>query len=377
MINVGAVGVGMIGQDHIRRLTQVLTGARVAAVADTDTDRARAVAATVPGCAAFSDGEALIGSAGVDAVVVTSWGPTHERYVLAALALGKPVFCEKPLATSVAACARIVAAEVAAGRRLVQVGFMRRFDPRYRAVRDVVAGGTLGAPLLMHAAHRNPSVPPHFTGEMIISDSAVHDIDVARWLFADEVTAVTVHTPRRNRRAIGFADPVLMLLEMRGGALVDVEVSLHAGYGYDIRGEVVCEDGVVALSESPGAVVRARGDGAPGTGGGGAGDAGGRAGGRVSGPVPADWRERFADAFDAELRAWLDSQCGGPDDAGDGGVGGGGGTGDSGAGAGAVGPSAWDGYAVTAVCEGALRALAGGTRELVEIPVPPPLYNPC
>src|ERR1700754_2995571 len=273
-LGVGVIGVGMIGQDPIRRLTHVLSGARVAAVTDVDLDRARTVADDLPRAALHASGQDLIADPDVDAVVVTSWGPTHEEYVLACIEAGKQVFCEKPLATTREACDRIVDAEVAAGRRMVMVGFMRRFDPQYRAMKAVVTGGEIGAPLLMHAAHRNPSVPPHFTSEMIINDSTVHDVDVARWMFDDEPSAVAVLKARRSRKAApGFDDPLLVLLEMRSGVLVDVEAMVNAGFGYDIRGEVVCEDGTVELSETAGAVVKR--------------------GGRYAGRVPENWRERF------------------------------------------------------------------------------------
>ena len=76
----------------------------------------------------MTTGQDLISDPGVDAIIVASWGPTHEEYVLAGIAAGKQVFCEKPLATTREACERILDAEVAAGRRLVMVGFMRRYD---------------------------------------------------------------------------------------------------------------------------------------------------------------------------------------------------------------------------------------------------------
>src|SRR4029077_10153927 len=165
-INVGIIGVGMIGQDHIRRLTQVIPGAAVVAVTDVNTEQAQRVASGVPGAKAFATGQELIAHESVDAIVVCSWGPTHEEYVLTAIAAGKPVFCEKPLATTQEACLRIIAAEVAFGRRLVQVGYMRRYDRADRELKAVVDSGAIGAPLMMHCAHRNPSVPPHYTKDM-------------------------------------------------------------------------------------------------------------------------------------------------------------------------------------------------------------------
>ena len=118
----------MIGQDHIRRITQVLTGGAVVAVNDVDAARAGQVAAGLPGAVVHATAADLIADAGVDAVLVASWGPAHEEQVLAAIGAGKPVFCEKPLAPTSDACLRIMDAEMAAGRRCVQVGFMRRYD---------------------------------------------------------------------------------------------------------------------------------------------------------------------------------------------------------------------------------------------------------
>ena len=126
-VNVGVIGVGMIGQGPHPPAHHVLAGAGVTAVTDVNLDEAKKVAEgsrrTV-----HSTGQELINDDAVDAVLVCSWGPTHEEYVLAAIAAGKPVFCEKPLATSQEACRRIIDAEVAFGRRLVQVGYMRRYD---------------------------------------------------------------------------------------------------------------------------------------------------------------------------------------------------------------------------------------------------------
>lgn len=332
VVKVGVIGVGMIGQDHIRRLTRVLAGAEVVAISDVDAERARRVADGIDGASAFATGEELIRARGVDAVLVASWGATHEPYVLACIGAGKPVFCEKPLATTQEACLRIIEAEIAFGRRLVQVGFMRRYDEAYQALRQVVASGAIGTPLIVHSVHRNPSVPAHYTSDMAINDTAVHDIDICRWLLDDEVVATRVLVPRRNRRAGDLRDPIVVLLETAGGALVDVEVSVNIAYGYDIRGEVVGESGTASLAESNTVLVRREG--------------------AFSGRVPEDWRERFIRAYDSELREWLAAAAQGT----------------------ATGPSAWDGYVATAVCDAALEALRTGAREEVTLRERPSFY---
>ncbi|MGC8470439.1 MAG: Gfo/Idh/MocA family oxidoreductase [Acetobacteraceae bacterium] len=332
-IAIGVIGTGMIGQEHIRRLTSAVAGGRIAAVADADPARARAVAATVPGARVHDSGEALIADPAVEAIVVTSWGPTHEAYVLGAIAAGKPVFCEKPLATTQAACLRIIEAEVAFGRRLVQVGFMRRFDGAYRAMKEAITSGAIGAPLLFHSAHRNPSVPSHYVSDMALNDTAVHDIDIARFLLEDEVVAASVLKPRRNRRGETLDDPLLLLLEMAGGAIVDVETSVNIAYGYDIRGEVVGESGTVKLAERNPVVVKSAG--------------------RFAGEVPADWRARFHAAFDAEMLAWVAAAAQGT----------------------AAGPSSWDGYAATVVSDAALASLHQGGRVAVAMREKPALYR--
>ena len=103
-VRVGVIGVGLIGEDHVRRLTTVLDGASVTAVTDVDSGRAAAVAERYGVATVHATGEEVIADPQVDAVVVASWSPTHEQYVLASIAAGKPVFCEKPLATTAQAC---------------------------------------------------------------------------------------------------------------------------------------------------------------------------------------------------------------------------------------------------------------------------------
>ena len=194
-LRVGVIGTGMIGQDHIRRLTQVLSGAEVVAVSDADADVARQVAAGLTNATVHATGEDLIATRGSTRSSSARGVPPTRTYVLASIAAGKPVFCEKPLATTEEACRRIIDAEVAHGSRLVQVGFMRRYDAAYRALKEVIDSGEIGAPLMYYSGHRNPDVPAHYTKDMAIVDTAVHDFDVARWLLGEELVAIRVLPP--------------------------------------------------------------------------------------------------------------------------------------------------------------------------------------
>src|SRR5258708_27894625 len=99
-VTVGVIGAGMIGQDHIRRLTDVLSGARVTAVTDVDLDRAKSAVEQLPEVQVHETGQDLISDPGVDAIIVASWGPTHEEYVLAGIAAGKEGVCREPAAAT-------------------------------------------------------------------------------------------------------------------------------------------------------------------------------------------------------------------------------------------------------------------------------------
>ena len=331
-MNIGVIGTGNIGTDHIRRLAGQVSGARPSAVFDVDTERAGAIAAAV-GATVHREAHDVIDDPAVDAVLIASPGDTHADLVLACIAADKPVLCEKPLATTSGAALKVVEAEATLGRRLVQVGFMRRYDAGYLQLKSVLDSGQIGEALMVHCVHRNPTVPPTFTTDMSLTDSVVHEIDVTRWLLDQEIVAVTVLGARQSPLAAeGLRDPKLVLLETESGVLVDVEIFVNARYGYDVRCEVVAATGTVSLdTPSTGTVTRN--------------------GGRTH-LVQADWQERFGQAYVDELQAWVAGLHQGI-------------TG---------GPSVWDGYAATAVAEACISSR--GTRATVDLADRPSMYRP-
>ncbi|MEU4041843.1 Gfo/Idh/MocA family protein [Streptomyces antibioticus] len=336
LLGVAVLGAGHMGADHVRRLDRVVNGARVAAVADPDAARAREAVAGIEGASVHTETEAALDAPGVAAVLIASPGPAHEEALLAAFARGLPVLCEKPMVPDAAGALRVVEAEARLGRRLAQIGFMRRYDAEYRGLKTLLDDGRLGRPLMLHCVHRNVSSPPDFTSAMLIDSSVSHEIDAARWLLGQELTAVSVLRPRPSGGApAGLLDPQFVVFESEGGALVDVEVFVNCGFGYQVRCEAVCERGSARIGDERGPLVTTAGT--------------------AGSEVPQDYLVRFADAYDREVQAWVDATRRGR----------------------VTGPSAYDGYAASAVAEAGVTALETGRRVSVDLAPRPDPYPPA
>jgi myo-inositol 2-dehydrogenase/D-chiro-inositol 1-dehydrogenase len=331
-LGIGVIGAGVMGADHVRTIASQVAHAHVAAVCDQDAVRAGAAAAEARGARVLPDPFALISDPDVDAVVVVSPDETHADYTLSCIAAGKPVLCEKPLAPSTAECLRVIEAEQALGRRLVQVGFMRRFDPAYQDMKERFATGEFGEALLLHCVHRNATVPAFFRSLMTITNAAVHEIDIARWLLGAEIVGIEV-LKSRSTRSSSMQDPMFIVLETHRGQLVDVELFMNARYGYDVRAELVCEDGTLTMTPPVHTELRASGT--------------------QSFPFAPDWRPRFAAAYRRQMQAWIDAI----------------GTQRS------SGASAWDGLVATAVAEAGILSFETGSRAAVTLPSKPKLYD--
>ncbi len=325
-LRIGIIGVGAMGADHAERVARRTSGARLVAVSDPDGARATALAAALDGVRVIDDPLELVADADVDAVIIASPGFAHAEQLMACLEHGKPVLCEKPLTMDTESSLRVVEAEHKTGRQLIQVGFMRRFDPEYAALKQLLDSGDLGRTLLLHNVHRNKTVAETFRSEMIVRDSLVHEVDVARWLFGDEIARITVHAPKPTGLvADGVLDPQFAVFEMASGAIADVEVFVNFQVGYEVRCEAVAEKGSATIGLGVDVLTK-------------------RAG-HWGGTVPDDFRIRFGLAYDIEVQRWVNAAAKGQID----------------------GPTAWDGYAAAAVCTAGIQSLQEGRPVPVEL----------
>lgn len=334
MLRIGVIGCGGMGRDHIRRLMGTIPNCTVVGCADYLMEVAQKVADQY-GIIAFQTGEELIASKDVDAVVIASIDSTHKHYILEALKYEKYVFCEKPLSETIEDCEEVIAAETKIGKRLVQIGFMRRYDRGYAEMKRIISSGELGAPLIVHAAHRNVTQNDDYTTEMAIANTAVHEFDVIRWLLEDEYTSGQVLKVRQSSCSpiTRFENPQLVLLETASGARIDVEVQLADGYAYDIQCQVVCEKGTINLPDPYAVTIRSNAT--------------------RSTPLLKNWTNRFIEAYDIEFTQWVQSVI---DDK-------------------ITGPSSWDGYAACITADAVNRSRGSNQFFPIEMIAKPDLYK--
>lgn len=250
-LRVGVVGAGRMGTVHARHLAGSVSGARLAAIAEVDRERLEKVAGEL-GVKGYVDYREMFASPDVDAVVIA--GPTDQREEMleAAVASGKPIFCEKPLAKSMDAVRRIRALVERKGAYL-QIGFMRRFDPGYAAARRCIEAGAIGEVIGVHSMTRDPALPPYeyiATSGGIYADLAIHDFDIVRFLMADEVTTVyavggVYKYPRLAE--YGDVDNTFCTLTFSRGGIGTVHGSRNAVAGYDVRAEVYGTEGSLRI----------------------------------------------------------------------------------------------------------------------------------
>lgn len=331
---IGIIGVGSMGADHARNLFRNVPAARITAISDFDSDRAQAIANEIGADRLHVDATDLIHDPNVDGVLIASPDNTHSKLVAGCLRAGKRVLCEKPLAPTSEECRDLLAIEMAAGKRLVNVGFMRRFDTGYSYLQAAVNSRELGEPLMIHCVHRNPATVPGWTSEMQITNAAIHEIDIVRWLTKSEVASVQA-VRSRARTGANVADPLFLLLKMTSELLVTVALFTQSQNGYEVSTEIVLDNGAVSAAAPPLVTTRTNA--------------------RQVSDLNPTYRERFADAYRSELQEWATSIAENRPNF--------------------SLASAWDGYAATVVACSCIKSMERGEIVQVKIEDRPVFYE--
>jgi predicted dehydrogenase len=257
-LRIGVVGTGRIGQWHARLVAEALPGAHLVGIADTDAARAERLAQALGVERWHRSHQELLARPDIDAVVIATPSNTHAEIVCDAARAGKPIFCEKPLALTIAETDRAIVAAATAGVPL-QLGFHNRFRPAYIAAHVAIQAGEIGAPLLFKALHRDERIPPPSFCDVEVSggilvDMGIHNFDLARWLLGDEIAEVYAVAPppaHPGLAEVGDVDRALVSLRMRGGAVGSVEVVRNTHYPDESRHDVLGSAGTLLLGVPP------------------------------------------------------------------------------------------------------------------------------
>jgi predicted dehydrogenase len=250
-----------MGRRHAENIRRLVPEARLLAVADPATARAREVAAELEIEHAFSSLEDMLALKEIDCVVIAAPDKFHGQAIRTAAAAGKDILSEKPIALKLADALAALEAVAAAGVRL-QIGFMRRYDPGYATAMKGIEAGEIGEPVIFKSVGRDRDAPPIAAYQaklngMLLYNNTIHDFDLARWLMRDEVVEVHAYTTVAIRPEVGqYGDVVASVvnLKYRHGAIGNVESFVQAVYGYDIRTEIVGSKGSIlvgSLQQTP------------------------------------------------------------------------------------------------------------------------------
>src|SRR5215213_2055580 len=253
-VAVGLIGAGWIGAFHGETLARRLPGARLVGVADPAPGAAERLAGSLGAPKATTDPAELLADPAVEAVLIAAPARFHADLVEAAAGAGKAVFCEKPMALTLADADRAIAAAQAAGVAL-QVGFNRRFDTGFRAAHDLVAAGRLGTPQLLRSLTRDPGIPDpsRVPPSTIFLETLIHDFDTLRYLNPGaepvEVYATADALVEPEWRDRGLLDTAVVNIRFDNGAMAVAEACFEASYGYDVRGEVLGSGGMATMGD--------------------------------------------------------------------------------------------------------------------------------
>lgn len=254
MIKIGIIGAGRIGKVHLQSITYHVKGATVKSIADPFMNEETEAFVKSMGVEVITkDYKEILADPEIDAVMVCSSTDTHSTISVEAINAGKHVFCEKPVDHSIEKIQAV--ADALEGKSLkFQVGFNRRFDHNFAAIRKAVDDGRIGDPHIVKITSRDPEPPnPAYikVSGGIFLDMTIHDFDMATFLVNSDVEEVYVQSAVLVDPAIGEqgdVDTAIITMKMANGALCVIDNSRRAAYGYDQRAEVFGSKGMVATT---------------------------------------------------------------------------------------------------------------------------------
>ena len=294
-IGIGIIGVGIMGRGHALYLSDYVKGGRVVAIYDANLVTAQKVAKEVfkktkvlP--KVYKELSMILDDQQVKAVIIASPDHLHANHLEQAVLAGKDVLCEKPLASK-EKDARKVAKLVRNSKSIVGIGFMRRFDRPYQDLKKEIESGKYGKVLQIRCTSRNVSSPTATTA-MLLTNVAVHEIDIIRWLLGEEIVSVGVNFAKTTRKAnSNLSDPISVNCHTESGVLVTIDICANSTYGYEVGMEVITENGSLVI-ENLGQLNIAYNFKLP---------------TRKGGTLHKDWMGRFKLAYIAELTAFIHS----------------------------------------------------------------------
>lgn len=293
VLKLGFIGVGSMGSDHVERVKNNIQGAEISGLYDIKSEAVENVIKKfdLENVTTFDSSDELIESNKVDAVIVASQFDTHTEDLLKCIEVGKNVLVEKPMTATTEDSQKIIEAEVKAGKRYVQVGFMRRYDPGYQKLKEVIDSGLVGQPLMAHMQHHIP-IPPttYYDTEMVVNDAFIHEIDIAHYLFDQDYKSIEMKFARptsKNKNEEILRDPQLAIFQLEDDALVTVELNMNSKFAYDIQCRVTGEKGIVKMPEIRTPELRLDN--------------------KIQYPILDHWNNRFIEGFNGEFQAFVDS----------------------------------------------------------------------
>ena len=294
-IGIGIIGVGIMGRGHALYLSDYVKGGKVVAIYDANQQTAQKVAKEVfkktkllP--KVYDDLSTLLEDQNIKAVIIASPDHLHANHLEQAILAGKDVLCEKPLASK-EKDARKVAKVVRNSKSIVGIGFMRRFDRPYQDLKKEIESGKYGKVLQIRCTSRNVSSPTATTA-MLLTNVAVHEIDIIRWLLGEEIVSVGVNFAKTTSRAnSNLSDPISVNCHTESGVLATIDICANSTYGYEVGMEVITENGSLVI-ENLGQLNIAYNFKLP---------------TRKGGTLHKDWMGRFKPAYIAELTAFVNS----------------------------------------------------------------------